>query len=116
MAQISTTTTVAPAPVSLLDWKALQAANTAPADVTEQAKARVEEARKEILATGATEIDGEVCTVVVDTKKGAKSIDKEAVIQLLLALGATTDQVESCFKYGAETKSLRVKANLKAVA
>jgi F0F1-type ATP synthase epsilon subunit len=79
-------------------------------------KARVEEARKEILSTGATEIDGEVCTVIVDTKKGAKTIDKEAVIKLLLELGATADQVEGCFKYGAETKSLRVKANLKAVA
>ena len=79
-------------------------------------KARVEEARKEILSTGATEIDGEVCTVIVDTKKGAKTIDKEAVIKLLLELGATAEQVETCFKVGAETKSLRVKANLKAVA
>ena len=79
-------------------------------------KARVEEARKEILSTGATEIDGEVCTVIVDTKKGAKTIDKEAVIKLLLELGATAEQVETCFKVSAETKSLRVKANLKAVA
>lgn len=85
-------------------------------DQETQIKARVEAAKKEILATGATEIDGEVCTVVVDTKKGAKTLDKDAVTKLLLQLGATADQVEGCFKYGAETKALRIKANLKAVA
>ena len=85
-------------------------------DQETQIKARVEAARKEILATGATQIDGDVCSVIVDTKKGAKTLDKDAVSALLLQLGATAEQVESCFKYGAETKALRVKANLKAVA
>ena len=85
-------------------------------DQEKQIKARVEAAKEEILATGAKSIDGDVCSVIIDTKKGAKTLDKDAVTKLLLQLGATSDQVESCFKYGAETKALRVVANLKAVA
>lgn len=85
-------------------------------DQEKQIKARVEAAKEEILATGAKSIDGDVCSVIVDTKKGAKTLDKDAVTKLLLQLGATAEQVEGCFKYGAETKALRVVANLKAVA
>lgn len=85
-------------------------------DQEKQIKARVEAAKEEILATGAKSIDGDVCSVIVDTKKGAKTLDKDAVAKLLLQLGATAEQVEGCFKYGAETKALRVVANLKAVA
>jgi hypothetical protein len=85
-------------------------------DQEKQIKARVEAARDEIIATGAKQIDGDVCSVIVDIKKGSKTLNKDAVTKLLLELGATAEQVEGCFKYGEETKALRVTANLKAVA
>lgn len=79
-------------------------------------KTRAEAVRKQILETGADFIEGDIYTVVVDTKKGSRSLDKNAVLALLSALGASQDQVDALYTEAAPTKALRIKASLAAAA
>lgn len=84
----------------------------------DQIKARVADARKELLdaAGDATEVYGDACIVAIDTKKGSQSLNKAAAVALLKQLGATEQQILGLFTTGEPTKALRVKPLLADVA
>ena len=79
-------------------------------------KDRVENARKEILETGATEIVGEYYTVTVGSRKGSNKFDKDAAIALLKQLGANAEQIDALYSQDPPCAVLRYKASLAAAA
>jgi hypothetical protein len=84
----------------------------------EKITARVDAARKELLdaAGDDAEVYGDACIVAIDVKAGARSLDKDAALNLLRQLGATEDQIAALTKVGKPTKALRVKPLLANVA
>lgn len=78
--------------------------------------ARIAAAKKAILETGLTEIEGEVATVTVSDRAGSVSFDKKLTTALLRSLGATDEQIAAVMTVGEASKVLNIKANLALAA